>query len=334
MRVFKLQFYSALHVDSKGSGEPEVAEEFIHSDTLSAALCLAWNSLYPETGDDFFLSPPFRLSSAFPYIKDILLFPTPAWNFWKETDPLERKKLKKIQWLSKGLLECVLNGHPLSLSETKIISSVIAISQEEGDANPEALKSPPWIITERQRVAVDRLGIPGEGGLFFFALQFFAPEAGLYFMVDIEDQELPKFRAALAYLGDTGIGADRNSGLGHFAVLKETEFQMKLPSDSNAWFTLSLFNPGLEDDIEELAEESAYRLLIRTGWISGTTVGRPPIKVFGEGSRFSRRPVGRVVPMLPDEVKDKYGLPITHSAARDLRATALPCVWNAISKGE
>ena len=52
--LFKLQFKSALHVDSIGSGEPDTTQEFIHSDTLSAALSLAWAMLYGERGDDFF----------------------------------------------------------------------------------------------------------------------------------------------------------------------------------------------------------------------------------------------------------------------------------------
>ncbi|MBW1982611.1 MAG: type III-A CRISPR-associated RAMP protein Csm4 [Deltaproteobacteria bacterium] len=326
MRVFRLKFHSALHVDSKGSGEPEVAEEFIHSDTVSAALCLAWSSLYRDTQDEFFLNPPFRVSSAFPYIGDILLFPAPAWNCWKEDDPVKRKETKKVRWISRELFELVLSGHSLDFSQAAVITNNVAVSRAEAEANPELRKVSLWAIIERQRVSVDRLGIPGEGGLFSFALQFFSQASGLYILADVPDEQRARFRSALGYLGDCGIGADRNSGLGHFKVVDETEFSISLPARAEAWITLSLFNPGPDNDILTMTRQAAYGLLTRSGWISGTTIGRPPIRVFVEGSCFSEKPVGRVVPMLSADVREKYGLQIDHCAARDFRSISLPCV--------
>jgi CRISPR-associated protein Csm4 len=79
MNIFKLKFRSALHVDEKGSGSPETASEFIRSDTLSAAISIAWAKLFTEDRLAVFSDPPFRISSAFPYIGDILIFPVPVW---------------------------------------------------------------------------------------------------------------------------------------------------------------------------------------------------------------------------------------------------------------
>jgi len=328
MRVFKLKFRSALHVDSKGSGNPEVSDEFIRSDTLSAALALSWAALYPNEADDrFFHDPPYQVSSAFPYIGDILLFPMPVWRIWKEIDPKQRKEAKEIRWLSKELFEDVLAGKPLDLRSDRIrkLKNGIAVSKAEMERNPAIERIRAWVKMERQRVSVDRLGIPKEGGLFFFALQFFGPESGLYFLANVEGESLERFRAALTFLGDTGIGADRSSGLGHFEVVSEADFKFKKSEKVPGAVTLSLFNPGAEDSLEKLLQTTAYGLTTRSGWISQSTIGRPPVRVFTEGSYFSAKPKGRVVETLPDRIRDHHKLSLSHSACRDFRAVFLPC---------
>jgi len=328
MRVFKLKFRSALHVDSKGSGNPEVSDEFIRSDTLSAALALSWAALYPkEANDGFFHNPPYRVSSAFPYIEEILLFPMPVWRIWKDIDPKQRKEAKGIRWLSQMLFEEVLEGKPMNLGTAHIrrLKNGIAVSQTELDRNPTLETLQPWIQTERQRVSVDRLGVPKEGGLFFFALQFFGPKSGLYFLANVEGESLERFRAALTFLGDSGIGADRSSGLGHFEVVSEADFKFKKSEKASGAVTLSLFNPGAEDSLEKLLQPTAYGLITRSGWISQSTIGRPPVRVFTEGSYFSAKPKGRVVETLPDRIRDHHKLNLSHSACRDFRAVFLPC---------
>lgn len=332
MRIFKLRFLSALHVDSKGSGEPETAEEFIHSDTLSSAISLAWATLFKINDNYFFYHLPFRVSSAFPYIKGLLLFPSPPWNFWEKSDPAKRKSTKKVRWLSPLIFSDILSGSKIEPDKTVFISNNIALSQKEAESYPELKDITAWKTTERQRVHVDRLGIRQEGGLFFFALQFFSEYGGLYFIVDIDSSHLKEFRASLDYLGDTGIGADRNSGLGQFKVVDELEFNIKTPSTSDGYITLSLFNPGPEDDIEKLKEDSAYNLLTRSGWISSSTIGRPPVKVFGEGSYFSTKPAGRIIPMISEKIKREFKLKISHNAPRDFRAISVPCAKPSILK--
>ncbi len=326
MRIYKLRFLSGLHVDSKGSGEPETAEEFIRSDTLSAALCLAWSDIFPQSGTELFLHPPFRISSAFPFIGNSLLFPVPQWPVWKDTEPAQRKKTKKIKWFSQTLFEQALAGKTFDPDENKkeavLHNSGIAFSFAEKNSIP---RGPFWKKEERQRVSVDRLGLPHDGGLFFFSIQFFAPDSGLWFAADIPAEMQKKMRAALDYLGDTGIGADRSSGLGHFQVMEEKDWQIAQPKNAAASVLLSLFNPGDLDKVEQLIRKSAYGLDTRSGWVVNSTLGRPPIRVFTEGSCFSDKPEGRVVEMLDAETKKKHGLDLYHTAPRDFRAFCLAC---------
>jgi CRISPR-associated protein Csm4 len=329
MRVYKLKFFSALHVDSKGSSEPEVADEFIRSDTLSAAMALAWSGLFPEDGSpDFFLEPPFQISSAFPYIGNVLLFPIPIWRVWKQAPIGKRKAIKEIRWISRDLFEKVLAGNELDYNTGMQLPGGVALSEKEMNANPNLKKYQGWAKSERQRVAVDRLGIPndGAGGLFFFALQFFAPDSGLYLIANMDASKLNRFRASLSFLGDTGIGADRSSGLGHFSIRDESDLQMTLPSKSDGSVTLSLFNPGSDDNLKSLIKSALYGLTTRSGWIVNSTLGRPPIRVFTEGSYFSGKPKGRVVEMLPTNIRKKNKLPLDHSAPRDFRTLFFPCI--------
>jgi CRISPR-associated protein Csm4 len=324
MRLFKLAFHSALHVDSKGSGEPETSQEFIHSDTLSAALCLAWAHLYPEDGTDLFECPPFQVSSAFPYVGRVPFYPCPVWRIWEEMDITRRKEIKTVRWVSEKVLHEVVRGRPLCLDDVCIAGSLV-YSPDEADASPTLKSGRAWEMTERQRVSVDRFGFPQGGQTFFFAMQFFAPDAGLYFLAQGAEEVLQRLTNVAHFLGDTGIGADRNSGLGHFTVSEDTDYTPPEASRKDGWYTLSLVNPGPAEDISQMATGAAYSLLTRSGWVVNSTVGRPPIRVFGEGSYLSSEPKGRVVHMLDPGIRQKYALPINHSAPRDFRAVALPC---------
>ncbi len=332
MQAYKLKFHSALHVDSKGSGEPADADGFIRSDTLSAALCIAWSTIFRDTGPDFFENPPFTVGSAFPYTGDILMFPAPAWPVWNVEDDALRKRLKAVEWISLELFEQVASGDALDFQSIRFVSGSVAVSEQEANKYPDLCKQPPWAHTERQRVSMDRMGMQNEGGLFFFALQFFAPHAGLYFLANMAPEIRPGFRAALDYLGDTGIGADRNSGLGHFKADDGTDFPIERFKSRDGWITLSLFNPK-PSETAVFKEKCAYGLTTRSGWIVNTTIGRPPIRAFTEGSYFSKKPEGRVVPMINEKVRTsidqktggKYSGSLNHSAPRDFRAVCLPC---------
>ncbi len=323
MRFFRLRFSGGLHVESRGSGEPGAAEETVASDTLSAALCVAWDQLFAGTEPEFFLDPPFRVSTAFPFVEDTFLFPAPAWWYWTEEDPRERKRLKKIRWLSQDLFKKVLDGRTLKAVDVEAFTSHIGgVPKEEAGLAAEAGARPPWAMGEQQRVSVDRLSAPREGGLFWFERLVFSPDAGLWCLVEADEERYPAIRAVFDYLGDTGIGADRNCGMGHFHVVEEGDFPRLGLSEAEGWLTLSLFNPGSGDDIDAL-RTGAYGLSTRAGWISGLTLGRPPVKAFTEGSWFANRPKGRVLEMF--DAKESAELGLRHPVMRDLRAVSVPC---------
>jgi CRISPR-associated protein Csm4 len=246
----------------------------------------------------------------------------PCWDIWQNVSPEKRKEIKDVRWISLCLYEEVLSGRLLNIDQVYQPCTHLAVSLDE---QKSTFNWPviPWVIVERQRVSVDRLGLPQNRG-FFFALQFFAPECGLYFLADIDCENKKKFCAVVNLLGDTGIGADRNCGLGHFSLMEQRDFSICLPEKNTGWITLSLFNPGARDDLQALTRQAAYDLVIRSGWIVNSGFARPPVRVFAEGSYFSAKPEGRILPMLDEKLRQRLGL--DHSAPRDFRAFVLPCV--------
>lgn len=96
MIAYKLNFISPLHVDSRGTSFYEKTDEFVRSDTLTAAIVSCWHNLYEDSIDELAAYPPFVLSSAFPYYADVYFFPRPFAEIVNEpADISENKKIKK-----------------------------------------------------------------------------------------------------------------------------------------------------------------------------------------------------------------------------------------------
>ena len=76
-QVYKLKFKSGFHVDDYGNQSYSQSQDFIHSDTLSSALLSIWALREPEKIGETAKSPPYLLSSAFPYYKETFFLPVP-----------------------------------------------------------------------------------------------------------------------------------------------------------------------------------------------------------------------------------------------------------------
>ena len=77
MQAYRLRFKSGFHVDSFGNSSYSRSESFIRSDTLSAALLSTYAIRYPEKIERVVKSPPFLLSSAFPFCNEVFFLPVP-----------------------------------------------------------------------------------------------------------------------------------------------------------------------------------------------------------------------------------------------------------------
>jgi CRISPR-associated protein Csm4 len=146
------------------------------------------------------------------------------------------------------------------------------------------------------RISSDRINQLNTG-LFDFSRIYYHENTGLYFLAKMEDENIKSsFEAALSLLGDTGIGADRNTGHGLFKFYPET---IDIPEPKNKAIALSLVSPN-QADLQHL-EGAAYDLIKRGGWIAGTSYRKKPIRMFTEGSSFKETLCGQVQNVTPNQ---------------------------------
>lgn len=113
-----------------------------------------------------------------------------------------------------------------------------------------------------QHNQVDRVaGATAEGLLFFERETFFRPGGGLWFVLQAEAEDVENLiRPALRYLADTGLGANRTSGKGHFDIEIGEKIALPQAERPNAFLVLSRYLPQ-EGEWPAGAKPLAYRLL-------------------------------------------------------------------------
>lgn len=136
---------------------------------------------------------------------------------------------------------------------------------------------------------------------------------GLWFLVELSEDELPRFRELLRLLGILGIGGVRTVGYGHFELdegkdiepfsstlitpvnianhsllcLKEQHSSGLMP---NSFLTLSLYHPTKKEFTPEIFDHHAsYECAVRSGWLcglAGSTMHKKAVRMCLEGSSF------------------------------------------------
>ncbi len=308
--LYKLKFLSPLHISSDplSLGKAEVV---IHSDTLFSAIANSFAMLF-DLGDEFFSSPPFLISSAFPYYKETLFFPKP---FGLRIDPSLfekfRKKVKKAKFVSSGIFEKYLKGEGISPSEESFSG--------DGFMSEEPIKEPVYVYYERPRSTVPR--VSGYTEIFYSTSVEFGENAGLYFFAEFRAEQMKRqFDSALYLLGDTGIGGERSTGYGRF--LFQSEEIEKPGKESGEYFiTLSLYYPSKEEINNGILNSARYSLLTRQNWIfSGRArpVRSKSVRMFAEGSLFrnSTDVKGRMADITPEIALENPEYKLEHRIMR------------------
>ena len=169
------------------------------------------------------------------------------------------KRIKAAVYVSEQIFEEIVNGQMDTEvlfrrlrdgrgtvgNDVEQVGNTLITTGERKQIDPEGEYDAFWQISEVQRNETDRVaGATVEGRLFFSQGTIFRRgTAGLWFLVRTEDLDL--VRAALRYLGDTGIGGDRTVGKGHFDVEVEgEEFKVPEARDGNAFVVLSRYIPS------------------------------------------------------------------------------------------
>lgn len=328
--VYKLKFCSPLHIAAHGVGY-EQTEEVIHSDTLFSAIMSLWSSFYPEDDvERLCQTPPFILSSAFPFKGRSCFFPRPFVRIGKPREMDDSnigKKLKDVKYVSLPVFESILMGKSgeLGFREEDTFQGGKFWDIWAGN-NPDAV-SPIFAEREVPRVTIDRYISASD--IFYFSEIVFEEDAGLFFLVKFLEKEIRrKFEAILRLLGDEGIGGDKRMGKGLFSPDIDTGFEISLPRKANGFVCLSLYYPKEEEFSGGILAGASYNLVSRTGWIhvpGAMSLKRQGVRMFSEGSVFGS--IGRsVYGENPRVLERTEELGLKHNIYRYGTAFTLPIV--------
>lgn len=317
--LYRLHFRSPLHIGERGVGLEETRTS-VPADTLFSALCSAWRWLYGADSLQSDLlapfadgqSPPFLLSSAFPFAGEMLFFPKPIVSLSapKEEHP---KKLRAVQYWSQSVFTRWLQGQ-LTDSDYESLEGeeepLFWLLEEERKAlepfrDGETGSVRLWQEHVVPRVTLDR--ITSASQIWFFGQVAFCKGAGLWCAIRYRDTALrSRLEACLRLLGDSGLGGERGAGFGLFEV--SVVEGVSLPEAQGAEYMVTL-SPCCPDGAQWnalLDTRCAYDLLPRRGWIGSPEAGnlrRKTVWMLREGAVLRNAGgtgVGRLVNVKPD----------------------------------
>jgi len=160
--IYRLKLRTPLHIGKSGVGR-EGTLGYIPSDTLFGAFVVTWAQMLDGHVDDWLEGfytgrPPFVLTSAFPFAGEVRLYPAPAFepNLSQAMRLGLGKKLKKITYVSEGILGNWLRGVPLD-------DALVEPTQTEGKAISNLIQGERvWVSADERRRIAAALGLPAD----------------------------------------------------------------------------------------------------------------------------------------------------------------------------
>lgn len=310
----------SFHFGRHGLGQEETALTFT-SDSLFAALVAYAAQHAPASLTQLVSSggePPIVLTSAFPWVHGIRLFPKLMLPTHSATDT---KNLKRVIFVSEGVYRQMLAGASLERlyaaahtaqsgqvlftdeERAELLAKLVSAPRKKNGANASAPLPDFWKSEQRPRVTLDRAS--SASNLFFTGGVTFAPGCGLWFGLHWRNPDSPlknDLPALFAGLGDAGIGGDRSAGYGICTFDPGDPLDLPAPSLGGYWTNLSRYIPT-EGEISALtAPDAGYSLERVGGYITSPAsmgVRRRAANMLAEGALLGAAP-GAVAGQLAD----------------------------------
>ncbi len=298
--IIKLQFIEPIALSSERDDDYLKDVNFIPSDTLKAALASAFAELSNNQNEINNFNEKIIVSSAFPFINNLYFFPKPLisiqnfFNFQNtqnnnhnELDLKFRKKIKKVKFIEKSILEKIIAGDKLNFNEVINFNNfeLIALNNTESNNNyPQKIYVSETI--ERVRLGCKpylEISSSEKGDPYYFTRTHFYQskkiKTGLWFIwvsLNPENNIKEQFFNALELLKNNGIGADKNIGHGKFEFEKATiqinyPSEYTYPSKYTHFINLSKFIPTPDEFKNLFLKECKYNLSLRGGYIAGAS---------------------------------------------------------------
>jgi len=296
-----LKNMAPLHI-GKGTDYYDFSSPDLQSDTLSSALAvLRAESGKTEDIESFLQS--FTISSAFPYSGGHYFLPKLQGRLnvqvKGEDKYVYRKSLKEIRYIEESLWFQLAEGRKVEIEKKQIHRNFLL--NEASDDFSQPVKA-----NVMQRVSVPR-NDEDQATPFFFEWNYLNKNAGLYCLLQADSEVKKDIISLFRSLGEVGIGSDKSVGGGCFTVESETiEYNEIADADSTA--ILSLYIPT-EVELSRISlPESRYELLLRGGFIAGSTeeayrhLLKKSVYMLNTGSVFPVKEhlLGKVVDLKPN----------------------------------
>ena len=311
--LVKMRFNRALATESVDEWHNRHRKGLLHSDTLFGGIANQWIKVpTPYSIDELIArlsssSPPFRISSAFPFAGDEYYLPTPIGVSASYMDTLKNVPyLELADFLRLAQGEA---GHLQRLRDRDPVSGIIYGS------------TAPRLTIDRMTFATSVYDTRGWS---------FAANSGLYFILEVCDPEMRgPLELCIRLLGESGIGSDRSVGFGSFKAnldpiddhVEWAELFSERTGPDVTHCALSLIYPR---DHAEARASVSYDIIPRRGWILSTSstvqAKRIGCRMFTEGSLFKIPVRGHLADVRPSIFADqhevwRYGIALTVSGA-------------------
>ncbi len=249
-----------------------------HADTIFGHLCWlmvwrhgpeklqAWLERY-QAGD-----PPLLLSDGFPgelLPRPLLLPPIEACTLTKQKgvrNAEDRKRLKKIEWLSRGEFDRVRTGETFQLRGE---------GQEQVAGQRVNFKN-----------QINRLtGTTGAEGQLYPFVEYLWPTVTVYLRV--ADDEVKMVRQLFEDMAATGFGKRKSVGYGEIIGVEWQEFEgFESIAGANAFVSLSHFVPARDDPTQ-----GQWKINVKYGklggeWAASSNPFKRPLMMLAAGSWF------------------------------------------------
>lgn len=329
--VVFLKPLAPFHLQTGGLGH-ESTDIFPRADTISSALIYLWFRQFGEV-PGFPEELPFRISSCFPVVVDsdgnrVQLYPKPI-GVSIDPSKVEHKMFKSIDWIDEVLFEkwrhgdVVSNLFPEDANDKRLAFGGKVLLAEQRSFTSDKL----YDQQARTRVTLDR--VTSASVPFHYVQTHFSNSVLFSMHIQVEEKWKDTFMGLLRLLGDEGLGADRTVGMGHFSVLPEVlEREYTVNRKADKWLNLGVFNPGLKVAAINW-EASAYAIVNRSGWVSGSSLRRSPVVAIAESALLATGtdgPPEGSVPMVLDSSSELIPESdrIAHDVYRDCRGFFIP----------
>ncbi len=300
-----------------------MVHEWLPSDSLFAALVSAWASSGADVKARLLGfaqgQPPFRITSAFPWVGRVRFFPAPA--ALPDRLGLIGKEAKRVKWISDTVFAQLRAG--TEPEKNFLHDDTVWVTLEEHTRLSQAYLNDDgrvrlWQTFVVPRVTVDR--VTNASNLFHAGRVSFKSGDGLWFAARGAQTEW--ITDALAQLADTGLGGLRNYGHGAFERIPTDDELLDAPT-MGAGISLARYAPNDADEIRAALQQNgaAYRLVNVGGWCTddaGHAWRRRSVRMVAEGAIIPdvTRAHGKLVAAQPENVPEfktrpvyRYGIP-------------------------